>query len=80
MCWLGDPCYIIHRKQPEPGIGANWHEFVEHMYAKGEESQHAQFGRALGVCVCTGYGDGVYDVQVRKTKEGRIKEVRIKFI
>ena len=34
----------------------------------------------LGVTVGTGYGDGCYPVFVRRSKEGRIAEVRVKFI
>lgn len=33
-----------------------------------------------GVLLSTGYGDGFYDVEIRKSPEGRIAELRIKFM
>ena len=34
----------------------------------------------LGHLVEAGYGDGLYDIEVRKNSEGRIAELRIQFI
>jgi len=33
-----------------------------------------------GVCLTTGYGDGLYNVMVKRTKNGRIASVRINFV
>lgn len=79
ICWIGDPCYILHTKPKPKAIGKTWHEFCEKL-----DSNHTQFnydlGHAgLGVCVSTGYGDGTYPVEVRKNSEGRVMEVRVKF-
>ena len=81
LCWLGDPCYILQGDRPKD-VGKDWDAFCERLFKNGSHDFH-QFnydaGHAgLGVCVSTGYGDGVYDVEVKK-QDGRVKEVRVKF-
>lgn len=84
LCWIGDPCYVIHSTLPkrdlEEEIGKTWKDFC----AKLEDRQATSFlyahGReGFGVCVSTGYGDGMYPVEV-KYKDGRVAEVRVKFL
>ncbi len=83
LCWIGDPCYIIGKdvnKQP----AKTWEEFCDKLFAN-ESSQVMQWNYelghvGLGVSVQTGYGDGVYDVFVKRTKEGRIAEAKVVFI
>lgn len=80
ICWIGDPCYILHRTPKEqeelaPVIGADWLEFCDKLH--GDNSGVTTFPYALGhdglgVVVSTGYGDGVYPVFVRYDKEGRV--------
>lgn len=88
LCWLGDPCYIMHKEgeRVPKDLGADWGDFVLKMCDKSD-SVHgcgAQFNHnaghpGLGVCVPTGYGDGVYPVEVKLNREGRVKAVRVKF-
>ena len=88
LCWVGDPCYILHKdgdKQPQD-IGENWVEFCNKLDQDDDVNPVAhQFNYdlghpGLGVCVETGYGDGVYPVEIRKNSQGRVAEVRIIFI
>lgn len=86
LCWLGDPCYILHTKTAPKDIGKNWRDLCDKM-SDGTVTgglDYRQFnydtGHAgLGVVVQTGYGDGFYPVQIKRNAEGRIKEVRVKF-
>lgn len=80
MCWIGDPCYILHADKQPRDIGRSWGEFCDAM--SGEDTRQFDYDaghEGLGVCVSTGYGDGCYPVEVRRDG-GRIAEVRIKFI
>lgn len=87
LCWIGDPCYILHRdkeeqKELEKSIGNDWGEFCDKI--AGEE--HMQFNYplghpGLGVVTNTGFGDGSYPVQIRRDpKTQRIAELRVVFI
>ena len=81
LCWLGDPCYILHRETPPEDIGENWLGFCDKMKDSVKRQFNYELGHAgLGVCLSTGYGDGVYPVLARFNSEGRIAEVKIKFI
>ena len=95
LCWIGDPCYVFHRKENPTELGNSWSEFCDILYNKEEELQKAhkdderpgatQFNydlghTGLGVCTSTGYGDGCYPVFVRKNNEGRVAEIRVVFI
>jgi len=68
LCWIGDPCYIHHDKNPKEW-GKDWGEFCANLHKKESRPGPtlAQFnydkGHAgLGVCVSTGLGDRAYDV------------------
>ena len=80
MCWIGDPCYILHRQGDNPkDIGENWDDFCNKMSANDTWPASKQFnydaGHAgLGVVVTTGYGDGVYPV-LANFKGGRVMEL-----
>ena len=85
MCWIGDPCYILHPDKTPEDIGKDWFGFCDKM-AEGcgrhqclDQRQFKYDGGhdGLGVCVRTGHGDGV---EVEARIEGKIiKEIRIKF-
>lgn len=91
LCWVGDPCYILHKKDKPKAIGKDWHAFCDTLYHISDDHTHmVEFNTkqynydaghpGLGVVVSTGYGDGEYDVEVRKTTGGRIAEIRVVFI
>lgn len=83
LCWIGDPCYVLHREEGLPdSLGKNWGEFCDLI---GSSFQHKSFGyqaghEGLGVCVATGYGDGSYPVYAEINEEGRVTSVRIVFV
>ena len=89
LCWVGDPCYVLHHNPPFQELGKTWDEFCQILWEKEEHgdgsvpASHAQFnydlGHAgLGVAVSTGWGDGLYNVYVRRA-EGRVKAVMVVF-
>lgn len=85
LCWIGDPCYILHREQPPKAIGKCWEEFCDILHEDGQYPRCKQFdydlGHAgLGVVVSTGYGDGVYPVYAEFSDDGRIARVWVEFI
>jgi hypothetical protein len=65
LCWIGDPCYVLHA-QPQPkAIGNDWIEFCDILDKDGQYPTAKQFAYdlghpGLGVCFSTGYGDGTY--------------------
>jgi hypothetical protein len=69
-------------------FGEDWGDFGEAVWRKEKElgQPAAQFNYdaghpGLGVCLAnTGYGDGIYDVFIKKNKEGRIMEAKVVFI
>ena len=81
LCWLGDPCYILHTETSPKDIGKDWSAFCDKVSDKDNEQFNFDLGHAgLGVAVSTGYGDGCYPVFVRRNNEGRIAEVKVVFI
>lgn len=78
LCWIGDPCYIIHANEYSKSIGKNWGEFCDKLKDDATQFNYDLGHPGLGVAVSTGYGDGTYDVEVRRA-DGRIKELRVKF-
>lgn len=81
LCWIGDPCYIIHPDEVPEALGKNWGDFCDNLGHKGAQQFHHDSGHGgLGVVISTGWGDGIYPVQVKKTSDGRIAEVRVIFI
>lgn len=87
LCWIGDPCYILHKddvddRKPK-SIGKNWMEFCNSLgtdYPTVKQFHYDMGHEGLGMCVSTGYGDGVYPVFVTKNSEGRVVRVTIEFI
>ena len=81
LCWLGDPCYVLHTDKTPKSIGKNWSEFCDIITKKDNHQFNYDAGHpGLGVVVSTGYGDGCYPVEIRRNDEGRIAEVRVKFV
>lgn len=86
LCWIGDPCYIIHSEQPNKELGKDWGEFCNNLWKKESESggQGVQYNYdlghpGLGVVVSTGYGDGTYPVYAEFNDEGRCVKVWVDF-
>lgn len=77
LIWIGDPCYCITPDTDEQPA-ETWADFVNLLEAKchdvkGYSSWQYKAGHeGLGVCLSSGYGDGVYPVFVKKNTDGRI--------
>ena|SRR3982751_3229234 len=58
LCWIGDPCYILHRpkKELDKDLGESWREFCKIL--DGADTKQFQ----SGVVASTGHGDGRYPV------------------
>lgn len=80
LCWVGDPCYIIHKdNSEEPALGKDWLAFCDNLHGNSTSFKYALGHEGLGVVVSTGWGDGFYPVFIRKER-GRIAEVRVLFM
>lgn len=87
LCWIGDPCYVIHKETDEHF--ETWDAFLCALNMDGalntdEEKQRTQFNYklghpGLGVCVGGFGGDGTYPVYIKKGKDGLVKEVKVVF-
>ena len=89
LCWVGDPCYIIHTDKVPKEFGRDWSETCDALDKKGLNNKDAlavQFNHdmghsGLGVAVSTGWGDGQYPVFVRRDPQtGRCAAVMVEFI
>jgi hypothetical protein len=85
LCWIGDPCYVIHTSDGKlpPSMGKNWDEFCSKLGDQFTTFGFNEMTDGLGIAVSTGYGDGVYPVYAKISDEGewgkRVKEITIKF-
>jgi Protein of unknown function (DUF4241) len=85
LCWIGDPCYILHNEQPPKAIGNSWDEFCDILQEDDQYPTCKQFNYdlghpGLGIAVSTGYGDGAYPVYAEFNGEGRVARVWVEFI
>jgi hypothetical protein len=83
LVWLGDPCYILHTKKPK-AIGKDWGDLAKSLDLRlGNDAVQMNYDKGhpgLGVIVTSGFGDGLYPVEVRRLADGTIAEVRIVFV
>lgn len=88
LCWVGDPCYILHTDTPPKAIGKNWGDFCNGLtkYERGMEIslQHKSYNydnghEGLGVVVGTGWGDGSYPVYA-EFEHGRVARITVDFM
>lgn len=85
LCWIGDPCYILHAYPAPKAIGKDWDEFCDLLHDDDTYPTIRQFNYdlghpGLGVVVSTGYGDGVYPVFAEFNDEGRVASITAEFI
>lgn len=71
LCWIGDPCYSV-TPDAKNHPAKTWEEFCKIIKS---DNTHV-FNQ--GICVSTGWGDGVYPVYA-KIVNGRVKRVIIDF-
>ena len=91
LCWIGDPCYILHKNTGELNdlkrvIGKDWGEFCDLIgdMKHGKQLNYPLGHPGLGVVVQTGYGDGTYPVYATISDEyvggERVTSVTVEFI
>lgn len=88
LCWVGDPCYILHADKLPEDIGKNWMDFCDKIegvdYPTLKQFNYDLGHPGLGVCVSTGFGDGEYPVYAIVSDEGvwgkRVKSITVEFI
>lgn len=86
MVWLGCHHPFIEGSDNPKDVGESWDAFVDIIKEKVDPTGcFAQFRRddgenGIGVVVSTGFGDGMYPVQIRRSPEGEIAEMRVLFI
>ncbi len=62
MVWIGDPCYIIHRKKTPFELGTSWAEFCT-LISKSHNSFNYEAGHeGFGLCTRALNGDGTYQI------------------
>lgn len=80
LCWIGDPCYCV-TPDAKSHPAKTWDEFCDRLEDSGVTQWDFYPGSTgLGVSVESGYGDGLYPVEVRRAEDGKVAEVRIRFI
>tara|TARA_R110000824_G_scaffold203257_7_gene387668 strand:- start:105 stop:449 length:345 start_codon:yes stop_codon:yes gene_type:complete len=80
--WIGDACYVFHKSSEElaaHGLGKDWSDFADIISFKTSFDTDKYIEFSDGMLIESGYGDGVYPVQVRKNTDGRVVEVRVLF-
>lgn len=70
LCWIGDPCYILHKNPAElpESLGEDWSGFCEELgeeYPTAKSFNYTKGYEGLGVVVSTGLGDGFYPVYAK---------------
>lgn len=87
LCWIGDPCYIIHADSIAKSLGKNWSEFCDtlldpeggpHSMLEHKSYDFEMGHEGLGVVVGTGHGDGSYPVYAQIV-DGRCMRVLADF-
>jgi len=83
LCWIGDPCYILHAEKLPASLGKDWSEFCDKLKDLHTQFKYDMGHDGLGVCVSTGLGDGTYDVMAEIVNDPdfgrRVKSIKIDF-
>lgn len=73
LCWIGDPCYILHSETLPPSLGGDWQSFCDTLgndYPTMKSYNYLLGSEGLGICVSTGMGDGTYPVYALILNDG----------
>lgn len=82
LCWIGDPCYILHRKRDDKSknIGENWTDFCNKIGNKDTVQFNYDGGNRPGLGVVVSTRDGEYPVFIKRDlKTNKIVRIKIKF-
>ena len=81
LCWIGDPCYILHHGKLPETLGKDWSQFCNKLNESTTNFGYREkVEEGLGICVRTGVGDGNYPVYVLATAETDVAAVFIDFM
>ena len=93
MIWIGDPCYLQDTNETNRNIFSNWDGFINWFHGaeplERDKPHHSppltkQYPKEKGVIASTGFGDGVYTVYAKFTKDKhmgrRVAEIRVVFL
>lgn len=94
LVYIGDPCYFWHDKRDFSKHGikddgpeldtSDWVTFLEtHIHSHLGHITQLNYKNGypgLGVVTTSGYGDGLYDVFAKFTKDGSVKEIKVVFL
>lgn len=79
LIFIGDPCY----QSDDKCNFTDWSKFCDNLHNNRVNDvlkiKHDLGHEGKGIVVQTAYGDGSYPVYVKRDKDGRIKEMTIKF-
>lgn len=78
LCWVGDPCYILHKEKLPETLGKDWSDFCTKLGDDVTKFNYELGHEGLGVCVSTGYGDGLYPVYANIEK-GLVRGIWVDF-
>jgi len=77
LCWIGDPAYVMHKKELPKNLGKNWQGFVDKVGPVVSKFQFDNGNKGLGITVTTD-GDGSFPVYA-KTEDDKVKSIMIIF-
>ena len=77
LCWIGDPAYVMHKKELPKNLGKDWQGFVDKLGPTVSNFAFDNEKKGLGITVTTG-GDGSFPVYA-KTDDGKVKSIVIIF-
>ena len=77
---ISDPCYAVRNVAGKEVTDKQWSTFCERLWSL-ETSGRIKPGAAMDLgYVATGFGgDGYYPIEIKKSKNGLIKELRVRF-
>jgi Protein of unknown function (DUF4241) len=78
LIWIGDPCYTVAKDSSH--VFKNWETFCDELYKRGPEEDGITDFDGIGIAVQSGYGDGQYNVYVKRDKKGTVLEAKIVFV
>lgn len=78
---ITDPAYLEHWGHDDASGAYSLDGLRAEMMGRNSASLRFPLGHdGAGVAVSTGYGDGIYPVQIARTEDGHVAAVRVVFI
>lgn len=71
---IGDPCYFLTEEKYKELIN------IRKKYNWKRSTVKLPYKMSCGIVTSSGYGDGVYNVYIKKNDDGRVMEAKIVFM